>query len=155
MASESVEEWIERKLESGADREALKEVLEDKGYSPAKVDKVAKNIPGGKDKDSLNELRDSSVKGQSNDNNQDVQRPGREVSSQHSEEFGSSEIQTNSRGQIDNKDSDNSLKSDQERKVSTDSGNSFIAKKKSILIKLIIFLVSLLIGFIFAEIVLF
>lgn len=39
----SVEDWIERKLDEGADRDALKQVLREKGHDPDKVNRVAED----------------------------------------------------------------------------------------------------------------
>lgn len=45
----SVEDWVEDKLQEGAGKDALKEVLREKGYDPDKVDEVAQETQQASD----------------------------------------------------------------------------------------------------------
>ena len=144
MTSSSVEEWIEEKLREGANKKGLKEVLEDKGHNPAKVDEVANSVFGEQEEESTAGVDELS------DNPRDTVKRSQSQKNDASlglEESEHSTSQKNTSGRTDAQDFGNlDAQANQAQDFSNNKSESFIEQRRTIIVQITVFLISLVAG---------
>lgn len=153
MGSNSVDEWIEDKLKEGADKEAVKQVIQEKGYNPVKVDEISNRVSlnhsdslendnSPKSRDKIEKRRKSIKQGSSQDTGFNQGQPSKSRSE------GSI-----SKGNSDIDDSTEDVKNSQKSSDTVSEAKKFIGEKTYLLKYIAVFIVSMSLGIVLGNLV--